>query len=91
MMSLTVWLASSTLSNTPSMVFQAGGTLVRRSSTRVTIPNIPSQPMNAPHLVDELAASGKLKGLTGEVALTIDLTLQRDVEAALASHATQSI
>ena len=48
MMSLTVWLASATLSNTPSMVRYACGARNSRTSTRVTMPNMPSQPITAP-------------------------------------------
>ena len=48
MMSLTVWLASSTDSKMPSKVLKACGARTSRTSTRVVMPNIPSLPMNAP-------------------------------------------
>lgn len=44
------------------------------------------QPMVAPHLLDELAASGKLKGLVGDVRLTLDAELQAGAEAVLRSE-----
>ena len=44
------------------------------------------QPMEAPHLVDHLASSGRLRDLSGEAALTLDLDLQHDLEAVLRSH-----
>ena len=48
MISLTVWLAASTLSNTPNIVLQASGARTNRTNAFVTTPNMPSLPMNAP-------------------------------------------
>ncbi|HEY5999781.1 MAG TPA: penicillin-binding protein 1C, partial [bacterium] len=46
----------------------------------------PAPPLEAPHLVDDVLASGSLAGRTGVAALTVDLAAQREVEAILASH-----
>ncbi len=48
MMSLTVREASSALSNTQSTVRHARGALIKRTSTWVMTPNMPSAPITTP-------------------------------------------